>query len=224
MKLKNSTDWPDYFLRRMVAWCCREVGLPASVVHRIAFGNRSRGAYSGHAWQSMRVHVSIGPESCYPTTGHLYPGCTSEAYRAPALQDRVEGLVAVTAHELTHLRDYHDHRERQRARNELLRAGNFPQPLVKRRRSGERHTMHEERRVIELFRAQRDSLLAAWSEAPTERAVKPVATIQEKRATKAQSDLERWQRKLKLAQTKCRKLKQRVAYYEKSLAAKRGTP
>lgn len=224
MKLRNSTDFSDHFLRRMVAWCCREVGLPVASVKRAAFGNRSKGAYSGHAWQSMRIHVSIGPASAYPTAGYLYPGRTSEAYRAPSLQDRIEGLVAVTAHELTHLRDYSDHRERQRARNELLRAGNYPQPIVKRRRSGERHTMHEERRVIELFRTQRESLLAAWSEAPPERPAKPQSSVQEKRAAKAQADLERWQRKLRLAQTKCRKLKQRVSYYEKSLAAKRGTP
>jgi hypothetical protein len=46
MKLKNSTDFPDRFLRRMVAWCCRAMELSPSAVSGVRFGNTA-GTYHG---------------------------------------------------------------------------------------------------------------------------------------------------------------------------------
>jgi hypothetical protein len=201
MKLQNTTDWPDWFLRRMVAWCCRQIGMPQRTILGATFRN-SRGAWGGAArtWLK-RITVCVGPESRFPAScGTHEPG--------ESFADRLECLVAVTAHEAYHVAAEWADEHRQRTRG-------------KRHGSSERRTCLEEMRILRLFRANREFLLADWSRA-IERPAKPKASIQDKRAAKAQADLERWQRKLKLAQTKCRKLKQRVAYYDKALAAVRG--
>lgn len=206
MKLKNTTDFPDHFLRRMVSWCCKELELPVRKVRNAAFGNRTNSAYSGHAWYSMRIHISIGPEKFFPTGGHLYPGRTSEAYRTPMMNDRTEALVSITAHELTHLRTYDTFRSR---------------PMIRQMRRGigsERQTQYEMRRLTELFRANREVLLANWN-AVEEKAESPKVPAVEKRAAKVEADLARWTSKLKLAQTKIRKLRQRQRYYERKQAA-----
>lgn len=208
MKLTNSTDWPDYFLRRMTAWCAKQINLPMRAVKRGHFGKRSRGSKNGRAWYSMRFRVMIGPASEFPIAAYVYPGRTHERYTLPALADREEALVEVTAHELTHLRCYLRWRTSGRIRK--FDAG------------GELHSTHEGRRVLELFKANRAALLAEWSAARAEKPAKPAASLQEKRAAKAAADLERWQRKLKLAQTKVRKCKRKVAYYDKAIAANRG--
>lgn len=208
MNLKNSTDWSNLFLRRMLSWCCKQVGVPVRQLHKAEFGNRTDCAYSGRGtWK--RILVRIGPASCYPVKPHLYPGRTDEAFMSPLIEDRVEGLIAVTAHELTHAREHYRMKK---------------QPAIRALRAwgSERQTMFEERRVLELFKQNREALLAEWSAEPSQRETQQ-RTLQEKRAEKVQKDLSRWTRKLKLAQTKIRKLKQRASYYERTLAAMRGS-
>lgn len=124
----------------MAVWVCEQVGLSTDKVQEAAFGNRSRGAYSGFAYYSMRIHVSIGRGTSFPKKSHIYRGRKSEAYRSPAYADRLECLVGITAHEMTHLMEY-DLKEK----------------------TGERRTMENERRVTELFRQSRKSLVAEWS-------------------------------------------------------------
>ncbi|MCH8970060.1 MAG: hypothetical protein IIA66_13205, partial [Planctomycetes bacterium] len=46
-------------------------------------------------------------------------------------------------------------------------------------------------------------------------------TLQENRAAVAQANLDNWLRKLKLAQTKVKKYRTKMRYYDKALAAKR---
>ena len=153
MILKNKTPWSDHFLRRLVAWCCEQIGLDTSKVLQADFGNISNGAYCGRAWKSMRFRVTIGSATRFPTAGRLYPGRKTEAYRQPAFADRTEALVGVTVHEFTHLLEFD--------------SGD---------RNGERRTTANERRVTELFRASRESLLAEWRAEPEQT---PVATITE---------------------------------------------
>lgn len=75
-------------------------------------------------------------------------------------------------------------------------------------------------KVLAAFRTQREALLSAWSEKPARLANVVAVDFKEKRALKAQADLERWRRKLKIAQTKIRKLRVRVRYYDRRQAAK----
>lgn len=204
MKLRNSTDWPDHFIRRMLAWCRKEIELPAKALRSARFRNRKTAVHSGcGGWGE--IIVSIGPDSFFPTKEYKCPGYPG---MAPAYADRVEALVAITAHELTHVRVH------ERLRNK---------PMIRALRTGahsERQTMYEMRRVLKLFQEQRGVLLAAWSAAPAERENKPKPSIVEQRAAKVLDSLSRWQRKLKLAQTKVRGLKKKAGYYERKAAVR----
>ena len=200
MKLRNSTPWPDHFLRRLVSWCARQVGLPPSKVRNVQFRNRSKRSYSGHAYGGGRIVCSVGPAHRFPTNPDHRPGMDGESFA-----DQLEALVAITAHEVRHLWQYAN-----RKSNVL---------------DAERRTEHDARwhevRALRTFRENREALLAEWSVEPAARPVKSKPSVQEQRAAKVQASLDRWQRKLKLAQTKIRKLKRQAAYYDKSLAAKR---
>lgn len=202
MKLKNSTDWTDHFLRRMVAWCCKQIGMPVRVVWQAQFRNRHMG-YAGRAcYDSHRIVCSIGLAG-FPMSPDDRPGMQNEA-----IADRIEALVALTAHELYHLAARYVPAHRQKTRRHERFA------------SSEQATRHEEVRVLRLFRAERDALIAQWSVEPEKRE-RPKLSIQEKRTAKAQAALDRWQRKAKLAATKVKQYKRQVAYYDKALAAKR---
>lgn len=209
MRFKNTTDWPDYFIRRMLAWCVKELELPKDQLWHAHFGKRSRGCFNGRASICGRkIRVMIGPAEAYPVKGFLYPGRTDEAYRSPDYADQIEGLIGVTAHEITHLRQWV---ARKQSGRRTYERGLF----------NERATRYEERRVLALFQSQREALLAAWGKAQARAELKPKLTAVEKRAIKAQADLARWQRKLKLAQTKVKKLRAKAKYYERT-AAMRG--
>lgn len=202
MKLKNSTDYPDHFLRRMVAWCCEQIGYPVRQLKRVQVRNKATG-YRGFARYSACMVSMTTSKTGYPTKPDHRPGMQGESFA-----DRTEALVAITAHEVYHLAAHFVDEHKQRTRGDGRHHG-----------SSEQRTRAEEVRVLRLFRANRESLIAAWSEPPVTREVaKP--SIQEKRAEKALADLERWQRKAKLAATKIRKLKARVRYYEGVSAAK----
>jgi hypothetical protein len=207
MKLTNSTDYPNHFLRRMVAWCCREIGLPPKTIRDAKFGNKSS-AWGGRGGVH-RIYVGIGPDSAFPVEAFHYPGRTDDAFLGPRIEDRLEALVAVTAHELTHCQE-HQHL------NSL--------PMIRRLRRGwnsERKTMHNERQVLGAFRRQRETLLAEWSLA-TPKHAKEKPSIQEQRAAKVEKALANWQRKLKLAQTKVKQYRRKARYYEGAIAAKSG--
>ena len=82
--------------------------------------------------------------------------------------------------------------------------------------SSEAITCREEMRILRLFRAAKETLLAEWNTPPVDAyTARPVMSIQDKRASKARAQLAAWQRKLKLATTKVHKLKARVQYYER---------
>src|SRR4051812_38961938 len=99
MILKNSTDFPDAFLRRMTAWCCKQVQLPVRWLRRATFRNVKRGhAFSGLGG-GRGIIVRIGGADRYPVAAFPRHGTTH-----PALADRLEGLISTTAHECYHCR------------------------------------------------------------------------------------------------------------------------
>jgi hypothetical protein len=201
MKLTNSTSWPDTFLRRMVTWCREQIGLPARCVKAARFGATHRG-FSGRAYlQSFRIGVRVGCRERFPTHFRV-PGVDAADEWPRILNDREEALVKVTAHELCHLDNYRLG-DKTRGRNGCG--------------GSEGWTQRQAEKVLFAFRADRERLLAEWSAAAELVAADtpPRPSIVEKRAAKAAADLSRWQRKLRLAQTKVKKLKARVAYYTK---------
>jgi hypothetical protein len=196
MKLKNSTSWPDHFIRRMAAWCCRQSGLPVRELRHAEFRNRKR-SYSGHAWMSGRIVCSIGRLG-FPTQPDTRDGMQGEI-----LADRLECLVAITAHEIEHICQYRENRSR----------------ALKNRRRSEPATRAHEIRVLRLFRANRESLIAEWSATPKQRETIK-RTRQEINDAKARKMLAAWERKLKLAKTKVAAYRRKVRYYDRVAATR----
>jgi hypothetical protein len=224
MELINSTPYPDRFLRRMVSWCCRVLELPVSKVRKIRFRNREDGFTSGYCYDtSGEIVVSVGVPRYQPESPLLrepglvfrsergsYPDPTVRILVGPPeklVQEHHRDLVRVTAHELAHRMLWLEG-SRTRFSRRYNRA---------RRGSSEQQTIWFENMVLEKFQAKKDELLAAWLREP-ERAVARAAVSKDpnrEKLEKARGDLARWQRKLKLAQTKVRKYKGRVTYYER---------
>jgi hypothetical protein len=199
MKLENSTDYSDRFLRRLIGWCAKQVRLPFKRLRRATYTNLAHGAAVGRAWTS-RILVRIGKPNAFPTPDWLYHGAVN-----PGCRDRLEGLVSVTAHELRHLVQTLQGRDGKKL---ALREG---------------ECCAWERDVLGRFRQDRAKLEAAWSE-PAERvaahaaappAVDRRALAVQRREADARRALARWQAKLKLAQTKLKKYRRRVAYYDR---------
>lgn len=199
MKLENSTDFADHFLRRLVSWCCRQSGYPVRRLVSAKFSNTAR-SYSGMAYGSRRIRVSIGGWYNFPTSPDNRPGMQGESFA-----DRIEALVAVTSHEIEHLCQYAEGRSRR----------------LNDKRAIERVTRYTEINSLRLFRANRDALILEWSAEPSRRAVRPKPSRQELNEKRVRVSLARWETKLKTAQGKIRKLRAKARYYDR-IAAKRG--
>ena len=199
MKIQNSTNWSEPFLRKMVAWCARQVGAKIKWIPPIKFHNAERG-WSGRGGPT-RVRVGISPNEKFSytnTTGYRYGGVV-----IPDLADRIETLIAVTAHELRHVQQY--------AKKRIL--------TLRKYKTVESDAMQAEIAALKEFRANRETLLAEWGAAPAEtpKAKPTAAGVIERRAAKAADDLKRWQKKLKTAANKVKKYRARVRYYERKI-------
>jgi hypothetical protein len=201
MRLVNSTSYPDYFLRRMVSWCCKEIGYPVRSISQKRFVTRRDGRTSGRAWwPSNRIHISAAGTFADWQKSKRW-GWFGE--RDPEAHEvrRVNSLVHVTAHEIIHLWLH-----RTEGKSEAQ----------------EKKTERHAKRVKEQFLANRDALLKEWSAPPAEKPKQPQPSLQERRAAAAQKKLVEWTRKQKLASTKVKQYRRKVRYYERALAAKRG--
>jgi hypothetical protein len=225
VKLKNSTSFPDYFLRRMVAWCCRQLEFPVRRVRYAQFRNRERG-YSGHAWPGAnRICVSVGQfhevshdQAERPNYDRKKVSSFCEVrepgkpvtYRVwtkieKTLDERTNSLVRVTAHECAHLmlscfgRTISVDSQKPHGRR-LLRNG-----------GSEQQTTWHENKLMELFLANRAALIAEWNDQPkVSQQESAVVSLADKRQAKAQAALDRWEKKLALAKTKVRKYQRQV--------------
>jgi hypothetical protein len=108
--------------------------------------------------------------------------------------DPWDALIATTAHELAHSLDY-------------IESGT----------TNERSADLQTQQVYQLWLTQKESLLPQWRSEPVKRQTDS-STLQQRRALHAQTMLARWQRKAKLAATKIRIYKRKVAYYHSALA------
>jgi hypothetical protein len=196
MKIKNSTAWSDTFLRRLVSWCCRELEVPVRTIRTAEFKNGRR-AFSGYANGRRHITVRVGGVAQFPCPAGYRD--SDEVYA-----DRIEALIAITAHEVYHLgaRFVAEHQQRTRiGRNGFA--------------SGERVTRAAERKTLVAFRQEREPLLAVWSIEPVARAPSPQPSVQAKRAARVTVLLQQWQRRLKLAQGKVKKYQRKLRRYEK---------
>lgn len=206
MRLKNTTNFPDCMLRRMVSWCCKELGLPVRRVMSAEFRQRRVQRFSGLAYR-RRIIVSVAPDSFFPWTDNgISPGLIRSGI-VRTLADRTECLVNITAHELRHLVAYVDV-ERTRRRTTPG--------------SSERYTERDAQVVLNAFRANREALLTEWNVTPI-REAKPKPTRQQQNEAKAREALARWERKAKLAKTKVAAYRKLVRYYDRVAAHQSST-
>ena len=195
MRLINTTDFENHFLRRMVSWICKQLDCPVRLVTEARFSRYSRSC-RGTCRQGGRFRVMIGDAKHFPVRSWIY-----RSGQVPELADRIEALVEVTAHELIHLDHFRNHNGKRHQRMEA-------------------YTVTYSAKILDAFRELRAELVARWSELPARTTARgPAPTIVEIRAHKAEMDLNRWQRKLKFAKTKVKKLLAKVRYYQQKLSA-----
>lgn len=200
MRLTNTTDFPNHFLRRMVSWCCKQLDLPVRDVKAANFAN-SRSAWGGRAYlRQRRISTRIGKASDFPATARQPGSKVTET-----IADRLECLVKVTAHELAHLDNY------KHGSTTRLRGGHG---------GGEGRTQAMAFAVLRAFREQREQLVAEWSAEPKQREIKTKLSRQEQNAQRAAKNLAAWERKMKLAKTKVSKYRKQVRYYERVAATR----
>lgn len=202
MKLINTTDYSDVFLRRMVSWCCRQIGLPVAKVRKVTFRNRKHGI-SGHCWSEAGDLVCSVSRA-----GTWFTGTQQVSQR-----DRIAMLVDIVAHELAHRLLFVERSMTRKSR----RYGTVS------RGGSEQQANWFEKQVAKAFEADREALVAAWEKPRAVREAKPVLSVQDTRRERAEANMVRWQRKLKFAQNKVAKYRRQVRYYEKAIAAKRGS-
>lgn len=199
MKITNTTDFHDMFLRRMIGWVCRQVGYPVSQVTEAVFRNRSDSSYSGRAFLNQRRIVVSVRMSMTDARRAL----VSQQHAEQWAVGRINDLLTVTSHEIIHLWMCQERIGTRRSR----RYGTTSPG------GSERHVEGYTARVVAAFDARRDELIAAWT--PVPRPTKPTQSLSDRRRAKVEAALARWQRKLKLAQTKIRKLKAKARYYDR---------
>ena len=198
----NHPLFPDHLVRRCVSWIASQLDTTTDRLTVIT-GPKQRQHRGYHGWyrhSSRRVEAYVGEAVAYPQRiGH------NRAEAAWEAADPLELLVYLLAHELTHAAAYrvayHD-RERLAFLNH--------EPRV--RASGYR--------VMLAFRADREQLLAAWSVPPAPRPPRPRQSEADRKAARTSRLLSQWERRLKLATTKVRKYRQRVACLERAAATK----
>lgn len=213
MKLENSTTWPDEFLRHMMAWVFRELDMPARTIKHARFRN-SRSHWGGLA-RSWKRQISVcvsADERNFPAdcSGHARRGrCPPDAYA-----DRMECLIAITAHESYHVAAAHVPAHQQKTRGRSTFASSEPA------------TCAAHMRVLYAFRANRAALMAEWTATPAPAVIVPeiaqsdaANAMQIKRATAAIAKMERWAKRMRAATNKFNKYRRTVRYYERTLGA-----
>ena len=199
MKLTNTTDFSDYFLRRMYSWCCKEIEISPRYIREITFKKSCR-AWGGLAYlHQRRIGIRTGKPECFP--------CKTKKHRynlQETIADQVEAVVMVTAHELAHHEQYI-------CGSKTRQSGNPG--------GAERLTDIQAFRVLRTFREQREQLLAEWYVEPATKpeVVKP--DLNQEKIKHFEILLARWNKKLKTAQTKIRKYRTKIKYYEKRAAS-----
>ncbi len=197
MKITNVTDWPDHFLRALVSWTCGELEMPKRWVKKVHFGNRNERAWTGRAFPyEGRALIRVRTTEPNKPVGHTRFGVTHHWI------DRIEILVAITAHELCHLRQHHDGDKSYR----------------------ERECDKEMAVILNRFRENRWPLLKKWIATKRPSKAKPKLSAPERREANARKKLMEWEAKKRRANNALKKWRSRVQYYERkhAQAAKKG--
>lgn len=245
MQLINTTDYPDQFLRRLVSWCCKQLKIPVKSIPEAKFRNQS-GRTTGRCWSYRgRIVISvikpgnyrIEEVSKFTGTGraafyakfsdpvHIVSdhGGGEVGERAAMLEkvlklniddepNRLRALVSVTAHEVAHRANY--------LAGSTTRDKSAMSPRHRRVGGGsEKQTRVYERKLLELFMANKDRFVQQWSVEPKRREVVKLSRSA-RNERKAHDKLAEWTKKLSTAQRKVTKYKSAVRRYERAAAAR----
>jgi len=206
VRIHNTSQYPNDVVRTLVRLACngREHGSVGLNIKNSQHAFRGRAysnipAISNWRGQDRRylVVAAIGDVEKFPIKDHQYPGLkTAPIY---TLNDWMEGFVFLIAHELTHCEQFKNNRPRSEIEAEI--------------------SAH---RTLEYFRTVReavgvDDLMRDHEAHKTPENKK--ATRREEKLDAIREKLFRWERKLKLATTKTKKLRRDLARMEKAHTA-----
>lgn len=145
MQIKNTTDLPNYAVRRIVSWVCRDLGMSSRVIRHVKLRNRSHFTWSGRCYYGPTARIVIS----LPTLSAL-------SHRDDATAIRLQLLVEGLAHELAHQYLYlHGCMTRHSRRYDSRRRG-----------GSERQANWHQAIVVRAFEAQREHLTAQWFAQP----------------------------------------------------------
>lgn len=197
MKLKNTTNFDDMFLRRMTVWISKTIDLPVRAARAVEFRNAARRT-SGTAWPwrgeiVVRLRTTEVPEA-YEYTAHGIKRRYSS---------RLELLVGITAHELAHLRQW-------------VERGNKYDKNGSVEPEAERACVF----ALDAFRSNHDELLAEWG-APTKRKpTKPKPSAAQRREGNIRKKLTEWESKAKRAKNRVAHYRKKAQYYDRKAASR----
>ena len=205
MELKNTSCLPDYFVRALLRWACKQVGYPYRDLREARFVGRSTRRIGGRAFlESRRIIINVPPFVSYQdgVPPFKFPRLTFEEALDVRLSDtriqrRFKWFAEIVAHEIAHLYVYWKYGSVSEA--EVAAQGKL---------------------IAADFEADANALLASWSKEPARHESKPKPTAAERRENGNRELLAKWERKLKAAQNKIKKYRTKVRSYDKKRAAK----
>jgi hypothetical protein len=219
IRIINRSAWPTPALGVLCRWLCKLAAFDnGKSGYTFVFRDtrntavwRGRGALHK---QTITMHRHFQPPSGWPWRARdpRFQWATEEVYR-----NRLEALVGLMGHELGHAMD---------GRPELFeKNGRVDRARMEFRcnRAGQR-AVEALRRDWPLLRSAIQRVLRRGHAraAVAQAAARGRRYDPERKLVHAQQMLKQWSAKLKLAQTKIRRYRKQVAYYERRAAAKRG--
>jgi hypothetical protein len=105
MKINNTSPFRTEYVKAIAAWCVRLLECePRSITYR----TRNARHYRGFAKRTGDVTVSVNPAGAWPCqlAGYKRAHRNTVSGEYETLNDATEALVAVTAHEIAHVRHF----------------------------------------------------------------------------------------------------------------------
>lgn len=212
LKITNRSDWPDWFVRPVCRWIVSrakitrdyEIELPKVTDPRMWAGR------AGSRHQRSRIHRRLTPSSGWPWQVRYWRYQWSRPY---LLANRIEAFVYLVSHEAAHATIGNPGRFRKpngRCDDALMESAceTFAQGTVDAFRLSWPAVLRH--RVIAAARKHRAS----------KRVKKSRRADPSPKLAHAQGLLDKWQSKLKRAQTAIKKYRRQVKYYEGRVAAR----
>ena len=209
----NRSRWPDIFVKHIARFCAQKTGVSKKgrygfTVKRASYRQRWSGR-GGITFGRMSLpRRAYGPDFFPYQSGYS----TYKWVNKKPLYSMGELFLMVIAHEMTHATDG----------NPLnFRDGSSNYDMA----TCENHTHHRAHDIVEMYRKDRVKIMrrirAEMRKAREKAKVKKRKPTTDEKRAKSLAAQKRWERKLKLAQTKVAKYKRSVSACDRAIAAAR---